>query len=116
MNKIKLLGLSLFLLAGCTIDNGHFEAVSTRPLSLFTMTANNGIIAKDIERASEQHIVAVIPLSKAPNISDAINQILDEHKADYLADVDIKFQTFRILPWYGYSSWKIEGDAVRVYK
>lgn len=116
MNKFKLLGISLLLLSGCTVDNGTFSAIATRPISLHTLTANNGIVAKKAERTSDQHLVAVIPLSKAPSITDAINQILDEHHADYLADVNIKFYTFRLLPWYGYSSWKIEGDAVRVYK
>lgn len=117
MNKIKTSLLAvLLMLSACTTDSGRFNAISTKSMSLYTLTGNNGTIAKGIKSESTQHVAVIIPLSKAPTISDAINQILNKEKADYLTNVDIQFTTFRLLIWYKYTAWKIEGDAVRVYK
>lgn len=115
MNK-KILFAAFFLLSSCTIDNGHFAVISSRPLSLLTISAGNSVIADDIiESTTQHHVAAVIPLNKAPNITAAVNQILDKYQADYLADVTVKYRTFKIA-WYSYSSWIIEGDAVRIGK
>lgn len=113
--KFSLLGF-LLLISACTTNMGNFNTIATRPMSLYTLTAQNETIAKDKKSEISQHVAVVIPFSKAPTITDAINQILDREKADYLTNVDIQLTTMRLMIWYKYTAWKIEGDAVRVYK
>lgn len=117
MNKLKLFSLAFALLiSACTTNNGSFNAIATRPMSLYSLTAPSHVVDKDIKSQSSQHVAVIIPFSKAPTITDAINQILNKEKADYLTNVDIQMTTIRLMIWYKYTAWKIEGDAVRIYK
>lgn len=117
MNKLKIFSLALTLLiSACTTDSGRFAAIATKPMSLYALTAPSHVVNKDIKSQSSQHVAVIIPLSKAPTITDAINQILTKEKADYLTNVDIQMTTIRLMIWYKYTAWKIEGDAVRIYK
>lgn len=107
---------ALLILNACSISNGKYSAISNKPISLYTLTANNEIIAHKAEGVSSRHVLVIIPSGRAPSIADAVNDVLNKYKGDYLANVEITNKTFQLMWLYHYTSWIVNGDVVRVYK
>lgn len=119
MNKLfhlLTLGFCLFSLNACSVSNGHFDVISPHSLSLYTVAAQNKIIAKDVGATSQRHVVVLIPFGRAPNFAEALDEVLNKYQGDYMTDVEITRKTFQLMFWYQYSSWQVEGNVVRVYK
>lgn len=106
----------IFLLSACATNNGQYDIISSNPLSLYTVTAKNEVVARNVEASSLRQVMILIPLGKAPSISKALDKILKEYQGDYMTNVQISRINFQIMFWYQFSSWKIKGDVVRVLK
>lgn len=106
----------LLILNACSTSNGKYSVISNKPLSLYTLTANNEIIAHKAEGISSRHVLIVIPSGRAPSIADAVNNVLIKYKGDYLTNVEITNKTFQLMWLYHYTSWVVSGDVIRVYK
>ena len=117
MKHLKIFVI-LFALAitGCVSDNGSFDTISRRSISLYELTIPNEEVAHDIISISSRHVIVIIPLSKAPTLKDALDEILEKYKGDYLTDVIVKRRSFQLMFWYHYNSWIIEANVVRINK
>lgn len=115
-NHFKILGVFLAVLtsSACSTSNGRYEALSTRPLSLYDIQNHANIITKKAEAVSTRHAFVLIPTGKAPTLGAAVNQILNEYNGDYLINVDVKRVSMQLMFWYQYNSWQIEADVVKI--
>lgn len=114
--KKYFLPFLLAALTSCVVNNGHYDVLTSAPMSLHTLAADNPVIAENVEAVSQRHTFMLIPFGKAPALSEALQEILSKYRGDYMTDVSVSSQNFRIPFWYGYTSWKIEGNVVRVLK
>lgn len=105
--------LLCLVLGGCSISQGQYSFVSTKPVRLQSLISQNSP-GRWSQALSRQHVIALIPLSEAPTAEAAINLLLDEYKGDYLSNVNIRLTGIQILPLYRYRSWRISGTVVRI--
>lgn len=105
--------LCCLFLAGCSISQGQYSFISTKPIHLQELIAKNTPTIWS-QALSRQHVIALIPLSEAPTAEAAINLLLNEYKGDYLSNVNIRLTGIQILPLYHYRSWRISGTIMRV--
>lgn len=105
--------LLCLILGGCSVSQGQYSIISTKPVRLQSLIVQNspGTWSQALSR---QHVIALIPLSEAPTPEAAINLLLNEYKGDYLSNVNIRLTGIQILPLYRYRSWRISGTVVRV--
>lgn len=113
--KICTLALILFV-SSCTTSNGNYSAISNKQLSLYNINNGNSLITSKASAVSERHVFVVIPTGKAPTIADAVGEILNKYHGDYLANVSIANKSFQIMWLYHYTSWRVEGDVIRIHR
>ena len=112
MNKIYL--ASLFLLSACTTREGLYGVLSSRPMSLYTLTEQAQTVASQVHAEVSYTQFLLIPLDDAPKIDNAIEELVQKYQGDYMSNIEIKYHTVRLLPFYGKSTWSVTGDIMRV--
>lgn len=106
----------LLPLAACATNNGRYAVISTKPVSPYTLTASNGIIARNVTAKDSRHLVIIIPTDKQPTLNDVINQLLDRYQGDYLVNASVTHRALNLMWLYHYNAWEITADVARIYK
>lgn len=110
---ILSLAVVLFLNA-CVSHNGHYSAISNKPLSLYDIKKDNTVLVRGAKGLDARHVVVIIPSGKAPTIADAVAEILNKYHGDYLANATIENKSFQLMWMYHYTSWRVTGDVMRL--
>ncbi len=106
----------LFLLGGCTVRHGTYSVLSSRPMSLYTLAADNEIVAKNVSSAQTRYCFLVFPFDPSPKIDNAVETLLRQYQGDYLSNAEISHSKFSFLGLWSRESWKIGGNVVRIAK
>lgn len=112
---ITLLLLSMTL-AACSTKTSYFEAISSEPFSLYTMTADNPVIVEGAETKIYRNMFIFVPTGYMPALEDAVEQILQENRGDYLTNVKVKHTTINFMFLYYHNSWHVKADVNRVLR
>ena len=110
MPKILCCLICLFLSA-CSISQGQYAFVSTKPLHLQELTLKNQSTSWG-QALSRQHVVFLVPLSEAPTPEAAIALLLNKYEGDYLSNVNIRMTGIQLLPLYRYRSWRTSATVM----
>lgn len=111
MKKVLLLVL---LLSACTTFNGNYAAISTQPVSLYDLSSQNRVVARNADTVVSRHVAVIIPFAKAPTLASAIDKLLKEYDGDYIKNAKIERKSFQLMWAYHYTAWKISGDVVSI--
>ncbi|MFI3241572.1 MAG: hypothetical protein R3Y43_03300 [Alphaproteobacteria bacterium] len=114
MKKVVL--ISLLILSGCVRYNGSYDALSTKPITLYDLNQQNNLVAPKVEETLSRHVAVVIPFAKAPTLGRAIEIILDKYNGDYIRNAKVETKSFQIVWIYHYRAWKITGDVIKTNK
>ena len=115
LQRILFLALVSFL-GACSIHTSNYAAISDRPMTLYDLTGRKIVVARDVDSSSSRSMGIIIPVNQIPSLSSAITQILDQYDGDYIANATVSQTSFHIIWLYHYSSWKINGDIIRLHR
>lgn len=118
MNKLfKIFAAAAILFsAACTTDHGKYAVVSSGPMSLYNLAANNEVVAEQVSNSEHQFGIFFIPFNSQPKIDDIIEKTVRKYQGDYMSNVNIEYRTFSLLAFYQHKTWTVTGDVVRVHK
>lgn len=106
--------LFLLFLSACTIDNGHYDILAPKNVNLYNFYSPSVLVKKDVQETVSLSVLATfIPFGRQPTIEDVMNEMLKKYKGDYLQNVKIEYNTFKLLIYYDYRSWTITADVMR---
>lgn len=110
----KLCILLLFLLSACTMDNGNYDIMAPKNVSISNFYYPSVLVKKDAQETASLSVLAmIIPFGRQPTIEDAMDNMLKKYNGDYLKNVKIEYKTFKLLIYYDYRSWTITADVMR---
>lgn len=116
MTKTALCLALLLLVSACTSQHGSFSAISPRPMSLYNLAADNETVAESVTDTQTRYFFLFIPFGSAPKVDNAAEALLQQYRGDYLANAAITYDEFSFLGLWGYQSWQVTGDVIRVPK
>lgn len=111
--KVLTAILAATLLAGCSIHNGQYAYMTSKPVTLYDLQKPELVVAKDVSASSFRWAVLFIPLGRIPTIEAALNDMLTEHHGDYLKNVNLHYSSFQLMPWIDYKAWEVTGDVIQ---
>lgn len=116
MIKRALTLIFLVMLNGCTSKEGTYSIISSRPMNLYTLTANNELVAENVSTSVSKSQFLILPIGDDPKIGNAVEELVQKYQGDYMTNIEISYHTIRLLPLYSKNTWVIKGDVMRVLK
>lgn len=114
MRFFSVMALSgLLLVSACSVYNGKYAYLSSKPITLYDLQRPELVVAKEISATSSRSAFFFIPTGRIPTIEAAVNELLEEYHGDYLKNVKVHFRSFQLMPYYDYKAWEVTGDVIR---
>ncbi len=110
--------LLLFALAmsGCTTFRGDFTALSTKNVNLSNFQLDRSTSKGRTSGEDCQYIISFIPTSGLPQLDQAIDNALENKRANILLDAVVEYSDFYLPLIYGERCWSVKGDAHDSYE
>lgn len=113
IKKLIICLFCIFIASACTRSDGSYSVLTDRPISLQALTHPNSKIIS-ASAVSRRHVAILVPFSKAPSVTDAIEAVIQQYKGDYLADAEVKLVNVQLMFWYHYKAWEVSGTVMRI--
>jgi len=100
--------VALAALAGCTLDLGHLDVVTTHEVDPTTLVPP-ATLGPPVRAQSCVWVVTVVPVTSLPNLGAAVDRALAERHADALYDMHVRYTIVYLPPGIGRACYVAEG-------